>query len=145
MLSRDVSLLVARSEKNIPVGCQEQCLYLMWNDTYMTAKSEHNCSLNNKKKCSQCLHQHLSFQFPLSFYLNFCLSFTIKLVMEFSYKSTNKCWSQMLISNVDVRCWCQMLCHLFYSLEDVQFQFGLNAFAYSLRMVGQCVSGQTKM
>lgn len=64
-------LLVAGSEK-IHAGCQELCLYLMWNDTYMTAKSEHNCSVNNEKKCSQSVaapqHPHSSTSFiSLSF------------------------------------------------------------------------------
>lgn len=69
MLSRDVSLLVAEKKKKPMQGCQKSCLYLMWNDTYMTAKSEHNCSLNNEKKWSQWL-QPPSFP-PISF---LCLS-----------------------------------------------------------------------
>lgn len=60
---------------------------------------------------------------------------TLKIVKSLSWKKTQK----------HLKWWRRMVCHLFYSLEDVQFQFGLNAFACSLRMVGQCVSGQTKM
>lgn len=52
VLSGEVCLLVAGSEEKIHLGCQELCLYLMWNDTHITAKSEHNCSVNNKKICS---------------------------------------------------------------------------------------------
>lgn len=43
-------------KKKIYVCCQELCRYLMWNDTYMTAKPEHNCSVNNEEKCSERLH-----------------------------------------------------------------------------------------
>lgn len=60
-LSRCVSLLVTGSEKHLR-SCQELCLYLMWNDTYMTAKkSVHNCSLNNKTKCSRRPHRFTYF------------------------------------------------------------------------------------
>ncbi len=126
--------------KKIHVGCQELCLHLMWNDTYMTAKSEHNCSLNNEKKWSQWL-QGTTLSHPL---LSFSRSLFLTSVLLLPWKS----WSSLAAkapANVDLKCWGKMLCLLFYSLEDAQFQFGLNAFACSLRMVGQCVSGETKM
>lgn len=65
---RCVTLLPAGSEKHLP-GCRELCLYLMWNDTYMTAKkSEHNCSLSNKLKCRRRLHQLVHLQSRLLFF-----------------------------------------------------------------------------
>ena len=113
-----------KKKKNMQ-GCQESCLYLMWNDTYMTAKSEHNCSLNNEKKWSQWLQPPSFPPFPFCVFL-----VTLKIVKSLSWKEKKH-----------LKWWRWMVCHLFYSLEDVQFQFGLNAFAWSLRMVGQCVSG----
>lgn len=129
MLSRDVSLLVAGPEKKIQVGCRELCLYLMWNDTYMTAKSEHNCSLNNETKCSQCLHQ-LSFIPTFRCLLCFLSLQNCKVVSLQKHQQTWK-WNRV--------------CHLIYSLDEIQFQFGLNAFACSLWMFGQCISGQKNM
>lgn len=63
--------------KKFLCAVKKLCLYLMWNDTYMTAKSEHNCSVNNEKKCSQRLHC-TTFSFPpfscFSFYLQSSLA-----------------------------------------------------------------------
>lgn len=95
-------------------------------------KSELNCSVNNGKKCTKWLHCNAPIH---SLFFNLCHAFTFKRVKWFTCNSTNKCWSQILMEDVV----------LFYSLEDIQFWFGLNAFACSLRMVGQCVSGKAKM
>lgn len=77
--------------------------------------------------------QHHNIHCPLFYFF----AFSIKIVKYCSCKSTNKCLSQMLMKDV--------LCNVFNSLETVQFQFGLNAFACSPKMVRQCVSGETKM
>lgn len=139
-LSRCVILLPARSEKHLP-GCREPCLYLMWNDTYMTAKkkkSEHNCSVSNKLKCSRRLHQLTHLLLFLFFPLfNSCLSLPSKCVMWQRRKT--------LISTADRRCQARYLTHWMWSSSLFFFFPGLNAFACSPRMAGQCVSGPTKM
>lgn len=104
----------------------------MWNDTYMTENSEHNCSVNNEKKCSQWLQCTILSHF-LFFFLTSALLLPSKHLSTLAAKAPT-----------DLKCWCYMLLfYSFYSLEDVQFQFRWNI--CSLGMVGQCVSGGTKM